>query len=79
MKLKTAGVETHPSPRRQLRDASPGRPTAHGGRRRIPGRVRVQMRPAGRTEEWLERLVAMDRDGEFTKCGWPRAVAGAAS
>ena len=41
------------------------------------GRVRVQLRPAGRTEEWLERIVAMDRDGELFRGGWPRPVAGA--
>ena len=42
-----------------------------------PGRVRVQLRPARRTEAWLERLVEMDRDGQFTRGGWPRPVAGA--
>jgi quercetin dioxygenase-like cupin family protein/uncharacterized protein YndB with AHSA1/START domain len=42
-----------------------------------PGRVRVQLRPAMRTEEWLERIAAMDRDGQLLGSGWPRAVAGA--
>jgi uncharacterized protein YndB with AHSA1/START domain len=48
-----------------------------GADQRTPGRVRVQLRPARRTEEWLERLVALDRDGQVTKGGWPRPVAGA--
>jgi uncharacterized protein YndB with AHSA1/START domain len=37
----------------------------------------VQLRPAGRTEEWLERIAAMDRDGQLLRGGWPRPVAGA--
>ena len=40
-------------------------------------RIRVGLRPAQRTEAWLERLAAMDRAGEFTRAGWPRPVAGA--
>jgi quercetin dioxygenase-like cupin family protein/uncharacterized protein YndB with AHSA1/START domain len=40
------------------------------------GRVRVQLRPACRTEAWLERIAQMDRDGQILKIGWPRAVAG---
>src|SRR3954471_21577626 len=42
-----------------------------------PGRVRVQIRPALRTEAWLERLHAMDRDGDFLPGGWPRPTAAA--
>jgi quercetin dioxygenase-like cupin family protein len=42
-----------------------------------PGRVRVQIRPAKRTKEWLERLAAMDAAGELTHSGWPKPVAGA--
>jgi quercetin dioxygenase-like cupin family protein/uncharacterized protein YndB with AHSA1/START domain len=42
-----------------------------------PGRVRVQLRPARRTEAWLERIAAMGRDGELVRPGWPRAVPGA--
>jgi quercetin dioxygenase-like cupin family protein len=39
-------------------------------------RIRVQMRPAGRIEAWLERIAAMDRAGQLPR-GWPRPVAGA--
>jgi quercetin dioxygenase-like cupin family protein/uncharacterized protein YndB with AHSA1/START domain len=42
-----------------------------------PGRVRVQLRPAGRTEAWLERIAAMERDGQVLGGGWPRPIAGA--
>jgi uncharacterized protein YndB with AHSA1/START domain/mannose-6-phosphate isomerase-like protein (cupin superfamily) len=42
-----------------------------------PGRVRVQMRPAGRTEEFLARLAAIDAAGAFTRSGYPRPVAAA--
>jgi quercetin dioxygenase-like cupin family protein/uncharacterized protein YndB with AHSA1/START domain len=42
------------------------------------GRVRVQIRPAGRTEEFLERLAQMCADGEVLPGGWPRPLAAAA-
>jgi uncharacterized protein YndB with AHSA1/START domain/mannose-6-phosphate isomerase-like protein (cupin superfamily) len=41
------------------------------------GRVRVQSRPAGETEAFLERLEQMCRDGQFNRFGFPRPVAGA--
>ena len=41
------------------------------------GRVRVQARPAGETEAFLERLEQMCRDGQFNRFGFPRPVAGA--
>jgi mannose-6-phosphate isomerase-like protein (cupin superfamily)/uncharacterized protein YndB with AHSA1/START domain len=43
-----------------------------------PGRVRIQVRPAGRTEEFLRRLAEMSAAGDFVRGGWPRPVAGAA-
>jgi mannose-6-phosphate isomerase-like protein (cupin superfamily)/uncharacterized protein YndB with AHSA1/START domain len=43
-----------------------------------PGRVRIQVRPAGRTEEFLRRLAAMSAAGDFLRGGWPRPLAGAA-
>jgi quercetin dioxygenase-like cupin family protein/uncharacterized protein YndB with AHSA1/START domain len=43
-----------------------------------PGRVRIQVRPAGRTEEFLRRLAEMSAAGDFLRGGWPRPVAGAA-
>ena len=76
MKLKTGGVETFLRPGDSF-ETKAGQTHRHLSADGGAGRVRVQMRPAGRTEEWLERLVAMDRAGEFTKSGWPRAVAGA--
>jgi quercetin dioxygenase-like cupin family protein/uncharacterized protein YndB with AHSA1/START domain len=42
-----------------------------------PGRVRITVRPAGRTEEWLERLGRMSRAGQLTRSGFPKPVAGA--
>jgi mannose-6-phosphate isomerase-like protein (cupin superfamily)/uncharacterized protein YndB with AHSA1/START domain len=41
------------------------------------GRVRVQTRPAGETQAFLERLEQMCRDGQFNRFGFPRPVAGA--
>jgi quercetin dioxygenase-like cupin family protein/uncharacterized protein YndB with AHSA1/START domain len=43
-----------------------------------PGRVRIQVRPAGRTEEFLRRLAQMSAAGDFLRGGWPRPLAGAA-
>jgi quercetin dioxygenase-like cupin family protein/uncharacterized protein YndB with AHSA1/START domain len=43
-----------------------------------PGRVRIQVSPAGRTEEFLRRLAQMCAAGEFLRGGWPRPLAGAA-
>lgn len=43
-----------------------------------PGRVRVQLRPAGRTVEFLERLAQLAAEGDFTRWGYPRPLAGAA-
>ena len=42
------------------------------------GRVRVQVRPAGRTEEFLLRLAEMSAAGDFLRGGWPRPLAAAA-
>jgi uncharacterized protein YndB with AHSA1/START domain/quercetin dioxygenase-like cupin family protein len=53
------------SPHRQL-------PAGQGA-----GRVRVQVRPAGRTQAFLERLAELCREGEINRFGLPRLVAGA--
>ena len=42
-----------------------------------PGHVRLTATPAGRTEDFVERLVAMDRAGDFTRLGLPKPVPGA--
>jgi uncharacterized protein YndB with AHSA1/START domain/quercetin dioxygenase-like cupin family protein len=41
------------------------------------GHVRVQARPAGNTQAFLERVAAMCSAGEFNRFGFPRPVAGA--
>ncbi len=42
-----------------------------------PGCVRIQVRPAGRTQAFLERLAVLSREGKITRSGFPRPVAGA--
>ena len=42
-----------------------------------PGRVRIELRPALRTEQFLERLASMSQQGRFNRWGYPRPVAGA--
>ena len=42
-----------------------------------PGVVRIQVRPAGRTQVFLERLAELCREGQITGIGFPRPVAGA--
>jgi mannose-6-phosphate isomerase-like protein (cupin superfamily)/uncharacterized protein YndB with AHSA1/START domain len=41
------------------------------------GRVRVQLRPAGTTEAFLERLAELSRDGRIGRFGFPRPLAAA--
>jgi quercetin dioxygenase-like cupin family protein/uncharacterized protein YndB with AHSA1/START domain len=42
-----------------------------------PGRVRIQVRPAGRTRQFLERLAEVCREGKVTRRGYPRPAAAA--
>ena len=42
------------------------------------GRVRIQARPAGTTEQFLRRLSHMAAEGQFLRGGWPRPLAAAA-
>jgi uncharacterized protein YndB with AHSA1/START domain len=42
------------------------------------GRVRVQLRPAARTEAFLRRLAELERQGALTRSGFPRPLAAAA-
>jgi quercetin dioxygenase-like cupin family protein/uncharacterized protein YndB with AHSA1/START domain len=58
-------------------DTPPGTPHRHVAAGDGPGRVRITLRPAGRTEAWLEQLARMSRDGGLTRKGFPRPVAGA--
>jgi quercetin dioxygenase-like cupin family protein len=76
MRIKTGGVESTLGPGEAF-ETAPGQAHRHVPAGEGPGRVRIQIRPARRTEEWLERIAAMDRDGGFTRSGWPRPVAGA--
>ncbi len=42
-----------------------------------PGRVRIQVRPAGRTLEFLQDLARLCRERKVTRSGYPRPVAAA--
>jgi quercetin dioxygenase-like cupin family protein/uncharacterized protein YndB with AHSA1/START domain len=42
-----------------------------------PGRVRIQVRPAGRTQEFLEHLAELCREGKVARFGYPRPTAAA--
>src|SRR4051812_47678643 len=55
----------------------PGTAHRHVGAGDGPVRVRVEMRPSGRIEEFLETIAGMDARGEFTHAGLPRPVPGA--
>lgn len=41
------------------------------------GRVRIELRPAGRTQELVERLAVLSREGRFSRRGLPTPRAGA--
>jgi mannose-6-phosphate isomerase-like protein (cupin superfamily)/uncharacterized protein YndB with AHSA1/START domain len=41
------------------------------------GHVRVTVSPAGRTEDFLRRLAALSREGQFTRQGFPKPLAAA--
>lgn len=41
------------------------------------GRIRIQVRPAGQTKAFLERLALLCRKGEITRLGFPRPAAAA--
>jgi uncharacterized protein YndB with AHSA1/START domain/quercetin dioxygenase-like cupin family protein len=42
-----------------------------------PGRVRIQVRPAGQSEEFLRHLARLCAEGKVTRLGFPRPLAGA--
>jgi quercetin dioxygenase-like cupin family protein/uncharacterized protein YndB with AHSA1/START domain len=42
-----------------------------------PGTVRIQVRPAGRTEAFMRRAAQLCTEGKFTRHGFPRPLAGA--
>ena len=42
-----------------------------------PGTVRIQVRPAGDTQAFLEHMAQLCREGKVTRSGYPRPLAGA--
>ena len=65
--------------------SGPGRPSRRRRRRhrQMPGpdgadgHVRVQVRPAGTTQAFIERLAELCADGQFNRFGFPKPVAAA--
>src|SRR5688572_16127747 len=55
----------------------PGTPHRHFPAGPDEGHVRVELRPALRTERLLERLAELDRDGQIVRGGWLRPTAAA--
>jgi quercetin dioxygenase-like cupin family protein len=70
--LRTGGLERVLGPG-DVVETPAGTPHSHKGE----GRARVQIRPAAEFEPWLERLAALDREGQLLPGGWPRPVAAA--
>jgi uncharacterized protein YndB with AHSA1/START domain/quercetin dioxygenase-like cupin family protein len=73
----TIGGEKHVLTAGQSMEIAPGVPHRQAPAGKGEGRVRVQTRPAGETQAFLERLEHMCRDGEFNRFGYPKPVAGA--
>jgi quercetin dioxygenase-like cupin family protein len=69
--MRTGGLERLLGPGEVVETAA-GIRHSHKG----DGRVRVQITPAAEFEPWLERLAALDREGQLPG-GWPRPVAAA--
>jgi quercetin dioxygenase-like cupin family protein/uncharacterized protein YndB with AHSA1/START domain len=61
----------------QAMEVAPGTPHRQQAAGKGDGRVRVQARPAGDTEAFLERLEQMCRAGDFNHFGYPKPAAGA--
>ena len=61
MRMKTRGVETTLGPGETFETPAGQAHRARRRGRRAPAAVRVQIRPAGRTEAWLERLAGDGR------------------
>ena len=73
-RIRTGALERLLGPG-ELVETAPGVEHSHGSDG--PARVRVQIRPARSFEAWLERIAAIDREGQFAPGGWPRPVAAA--
>ena len=76
LRMSTRGVETTLGPGETFVTPA-GQAHAHVAAGDRPQRLRVQIRPAGRIEAWLERLAEIERAGQFTRGGWPEPLAGA--
>jgi quercetin dioxygenase-like cupin family protein len=76
MLMKTGAMERLLGPG-EVVETPAGMPHSHRGASDEPARVRVQIRPARAFEAWLERIAAMQRDGQLLPTGWPRPVAAA--
>jgi quercetin dioxygenase-like cupin family protein/uncharacterized protein YndB with AHSA1/START domain len=61
----------------QAIDVPPGTPHTQQPIGPGPGRVRISVRPAGRTEGFLERLAELCAQGQIARTGFPRPLAGA--
>jgi hypothetical protein len=53
----------------EVAETPPGTTHRHYASAADPARIRVQVRPAGRTEAWLERIAALDRAGQLRAAG----------
>ena len=72
-----AGGETivlHPG---DVHEIAPGTPHTQRPIGDGPGTLRITVRPAARSEEFLEKLAELSRDGRLLKGGWPRPTAAA--
>jgi quercetin dioxygenase-like cupin family protein/uncharacterized protein YndB with AHSA1/START domain len=76
MKVTMNGCE-HILTEGQSIEIPPGTPHTQVPVGQGPGRVRIVVRPAGRTERFMERLAKLCREGQFMRAGFPRPVAAA--
>jgi hypothetical protein len=70
-RIRTGALERMLAPG-EVVETAPG--VEHSHRIDEPARIRIQVRPAQRWEEWLERVAALDGEGQLARGGWPRPV-----
>jgi hypothetical protein len=70
-RIRTGALERMLAPG-EVVETAPG--VEHRHRSDEPARIRIQVRPAQRWEEWLERVAALDGEGQLARGGWPRPV-----
>jgi uncharacterized protein YndB with AHSA1/START domain/mannose-6-phosphate isomerase-like protein (cupin superfamily) len=76
LKLVLAGSEHVLSPGESM-VVAPGTPHRQLPAGAGPGHVRIEVRPAGGTQQFIERLAALSRAGEINRFGLPGPVAAA--